>query len=130
MIEAFDCGLLGEGLLPTLAAAKARILARGGASRILPLGAAVHCQLGFIGPPGLPQHKWRALAPGQYEEVDLGATGWRPVTAPKRAFAFDLLDPETYLEGSSKEIQLVATETGQVRSPRFTKPAAMSPLGP
>jgi predicted RNA methylase len=96
VFEVFDSGLIGEGVLHLLAAARARLLA--GDATLVPAGAAVFCQpvemrVGRAAGVDVTQaNRWRWRP--DYEGVELAARReeWTPLAPPARVFDFDFYD--------------------------------------
>ena len=90
VFELFDCGLIGEGVLHALHAAKQHLLTPD--ATIIPCGAQVHAVLLEWGPTGSPEmapFRWSSTQ--TYEEMNLDRVTetWRPLSRPFVVTDFD-----------------------------------------
>lgn len=97
VFEVFDSGLIGEGVLHILAAAKAKLLMPDAC--LVPCSAEVYAQpiqLRIESIKGLDvqqANRWRWRS--DYEGIDLGRdTSWVPLADPIKVFSFDFYDIE------------------------------------
>lgn len=95
--EIVDCGLLSEGVLATIADARARLLRPG--AQIIPAAAsiyavpvesaALHAELRVGRISGFDLRDFNDLAAHPYRQLDVRSYPWRPLTAPAELFRFD-----------------------------------------
>ena len=98
IFEVFDSGLIGEGILHILAAAKAKLLMPN--ATLVPCRAEVYAQpiqMRVDSTHGLDiqqANRWRWRA--DYEGVELGKNkdAWTPLAPPSKVFSFDFYDIE------------------------------------
>jgi len=127
VFEVFDCGLLGEGALHSLAAARRDLLAPG--AEMVPAGAEVFCMPvemrggrlraggADLDVSGLDAFARRA----DYEEVDLAGdpAAWRALGPPVAVAAFDFREAEAHLEPWGAELALPVDAGGTCNAVAF-----------
>jgi precorrin-6B methylase 2 len=117
--EVIDCGLLGEGILPTIRHAREHLLADG--ATIVPARATLHAQLlesvelhernHVRRVAGFDVSDFNRLASLQYFPVRLAHVAHRPLTDPVEVFAFDFARDE--LAHEEKAVRCVPRADGR-----------------
>ena len=119
VFEVFDSGLIGEGVLHVLAAAKSKLLMPD--ASLVPCRAEVFAQpiqmrvntvLGDIDVQQTNRWRWRA----DYEGVELGRKknmhAWMPLADPAKVFSFDFADVQKCAEDSRNLLTFESTADG------------------
>ena len=116
VFEVFDSGLIGEGALHLVHAAKEKLLTEDAA--IVPMGATVHCMPINIRVDSVQgfdmqqSNRWRWRP--DYEGVDLNDSrdAWEALGAPAEALSFDFYEHEANMRPGEKRVSIPVTRDG------------------
>ena len=116
VFEVFDSGLIGEGALHLVHAAKEKLLTEDAA--IVPMGATVHCMPINIRVDSVQgfdmqqSNRWRWRP--DYEGVDLNDSRdtWEALGAPAEALSFDFYEHEANMRPGEKRVSIPVTRDG------------------
>lgn len=112
--EIVDCGLIGEGILPTLRHAREHLLKPGGiiipqAARLMavPIESTAIWELNQVDVAcGFDVRHFNEFATSQYFQVRLSAWPYRPLAAPREILAFDFMNDSLLPDERTVELPL------------------------
>lgn len=120
VFEIFDSGLIGEGALHCLAAARARLLARD--AGLVPMSATVYAQPiqmrleHVVGLKVAQANRWRWRP--DYEGIELTRCreDWMPLAEPLQVFNFDFYDVERFMRPEETALDFEVCADGVVNA--------------